>query len=334
MSAARMPPSGEDRLIDRFFRPLVRHAGALGLFDDAACLTPPAGHDLVLTVDASVAGVHFFPDDPADLVAKKSLRVNLSDLAAKGARPLGALLSLSMPETVADAWLADFARGLGADLDQFDCPLLGGDTTRTTGALTISITAVGAVPAGTMVKRASARPGDLLVVTGTIGDGALGLAMRRDPKSAAFANLDSEARAHLADRYLLPRPRVALADALREHASAAIDVSDGLVGDVAKLAAASGAAARIDVQAVPLSTAARSVLANSAALIETVLTGGDDYEIVAAVPENRLHPLREAAARVGIAVTTIGRIEEGEGVTVAGPDGRPVALKRASFSHF
>jgi thiamine-monophosphate kinase len=326
--------SGEDRLIDRFFRPLVKDAGALGLFDDAACITPPPGHDIVLTVDASIAGIHFFADDPADLVAKKALRVNLSDLAAKGARPLGALLSLSIPDTVSEDWLAAFSQGLGADLEQFGCPLLGGDTTRTSGGTTLSITAIGAVPSGSMIKRSGARPGDHIVVTGTLGDSSLGLELRKRPDAQGFAQLGESERKHLADRYLLPQPRLAIADALREAAHAAIDISDGLVGDLAKLAAASGVAAQIEARAVPLSVAARAVLAGAPERLETVLTGGDDYEIAAAVPENRLAALKEAATEAKVTITTIGRIETGSSVTVRGSDGQPLALKRASFSHF
>lgn len=326
--------SGEDRLIDRFFRPLVKDAGALGLFDDAACLTPPSGHDLVLTVDASVAGIHFFADDPADVVAKKALRVNLSDLAAKGARPLGVLLSLSIPDTVSEDWLAAFSQGLGADLDAYRCPLLGGDTTRTGGSTTISITAIGTVPRGTMVKRSGARPGDHVVVTGTLGDSSLGLELRKRPDAQGFAQLGENERQHLADRYFLPQPRLAVAEALREAAHAAIDISDGLVGDLGKLAAASGVSAHIEARAVPLSAAARAVLAAAPERLETVLTGGDDYEIAAAVPENRLAALKEAANEAKVAVTTIGRIETGKSVTVRGPDGQPLTLKRASFSHF
>lgn len=326
--------SGEDRLIDRYFRPLVKHAGALGLFDDAASLTPPEGHDLVLTVDASVAGIHFFSDDAADLVAKKALRVNLSDLAAKGARPLGALLSLSIPDSVTEDWLAAFSHGLGEDLDFYECPLLGGDTTRTKGSTTISITAVGALPRGSMIKRSGAQAGDAIVVTGTIGDSALGLASRQRPGEKAFAGLSAGERTHLVDRYLLPQPRVELAEALRAAANAAIDISDGLVGDVAKVTAASGVAARIEAGSVPLSAAVRAVVTSMPELLEAALTGGDDYEIAATVPQNRLAGLQEAARRVGIDVTTIGRIEPGNSVTVYRADGQPMTLKRASFSHF
>ena len=326
--------SGEERIIGRFFRPLAKHPGALGFADDAALLVPPAGHELVLTVDAVVADVHFFADDPADLVAKKALRVNLSDLAAKGAEPLGALLSLSMPAGVTDEWLALFARGLGEDCDRFKCPLLGGDTTGTGGALTISIAAVGSLPAGNMVKRRGAKAGDAVVVTGTIGDAALGLKLRREPDAQAFAKLDAAEGAYLCERYLLPEPRLALAAVLRQSASAAMDISDGLAGDLGKLAAASGVRASIEAARVPLSDAARAVVAVDGRMIETVLTGGDDYEIAAAIPENRLSAFEKAAAAAGVSVTTIGRIEAGEGVNVVGLDGQPLHLKQASYSHF
>lgn len=326
--------SGEERLIERFFRPIASHPGALQLVDDAALLTPPPGGDLVLTVDALVAGVHFFVDDAAETVAKKALRVNLSDLSAKGAKPLGALLSLSMPQNTGDGWLEAFARALGEDCDHYDCPLLGGDLTGTPGLLTISITAIGAVPSGKMVRRSGAQAGDVIVVTGTIGDAALGLKLRREPDNPAFAKLNRTARTHLAERYRVPQPRVALAAPLNELATAAIDISDGLAGDVEKLAAASGVAARLEAKRVPLSAPARAVLSEEPGLLEAMLAGGDDYEIAATVPENRLKSLQSAGAAAGIEVTAIGRIETGEGLSLLGLEGQPLALKRASFSHF
>src|SRR5271166_77617 len=184
MPGERAAESGEDRLIARYFKPLAKHPGALALLDDAAVLDPPAGCDLVLKTDGIIGGVHFFPDDPPDTIGKKALRVNLSDLAAKAAKPLGFLLTLALPKAIGDAWLAPFARGLGADADFFDCPLLGGDTDRTPGPITITIAVLGAVPRGKMLRRAGAQPGDRVVVTGTIGDAALGLVLRRDRAAA------------------------------------------------------------------------------------------------------------------------------------------------------
>ncbi len=329
-----MPESDEHRLIARYFAPIAKHPGALGLTDDAAVLSPPPGHDLVLTADALVAAVHFYPDDPPDLIAKKALRVNLSDLAAKGAEPVGALLALSLPAGSSEEWLSGFARGLGEDCAQYACPLLGGDMTRTNGPATIAVTAIGSVPAGRMVRRRGAKPGDVLVVTGTVGDGALGLLLRREPGHKAFSGLTAAARETLANRYVLPLPRNALAAGVRDAASAAIDVSDGLAGDVAKVAAASGVAARIEFRSVPLSEAARTVLSAAPELVETVLSGGDDYEIAFTLAPERIDSLLAVAKAVEVPVTTIGRIEAGHGVNLIGPDGRPMSLKRASFSHF
>src|SRR5882757_2502601 len=202
--------SAEDRLIARHFRPLATHPGALGLADDAAVVAVPPAHELVLTTDAVIAGVHFFPDDPADTIARKALRVNLSDLAAKGAKPEGFLLSLALPAGTGDDWLEAFARGLGADADAYGCPLMGGDSVRTPGPVTISITVFGSLPKGSMVLRMGARAGQRLCVTGTIGDAALGLVLRQDAGAAARWRLDAAQRDHLAQRYLVPQPRNAV----------------------------------------------------------------------------------------------------------------------------
>jgi thiamine-monophosphate kinase len=335
MSTDSAGRSGEERLIARYFVPLAKHPAALGLTDDAAAITPPAGCDLVLKTDGIVAGVHFFPDDPPDMVAKKALRVNLSDLAAKGATPLGFLLTLALPEEVGDAWLAPFARGLGADAQAFGCPLLGGDTDRTGGPITISIAVIGAVPQGRMVRRAGAQAGERVVVTGTIGDAALGLRLRRDASAAQRWELTPEQRNHLEARYLVPEPRTAIAEILRAHASAAMDVSDGLAGDLGKLCRASGVGAEIAAARVPLSNGARAALAREPALIETILTGGDDYEVVACVPAGKVEPLRQQASAAGVAISEIGAVTAGQGeARFLDPDGQPLAFRQASFSHF
>jgi thiamine-monophosphate kinase len=325
--------SAEERLIARYFRPLARHPGALGLSDDAAVLTPPPGCDLVLTTDGVIAGVHFFPDDPPDTIGRKALRMNLSDLAGKGAKPLGFLISAALPAGVEEKWLADFAAGLGADAERYQCPLLGGDTDRTPGPLSISIAAFGAVPQGKMIRRSTAKAGDCIVVTGAIGDAALGVLLRRDTGLAERLRLAEPMREQLRQRYLLPQPRNALADAVLQHASAAMDVSDGLAGDLAKLCRASGVAAEVDVTRVPLSAAAGAALAADPALIETVLTGGDDYEIVLTLPPERRRPFRAAADRAGIAVSEIGRVAGGVGARFV-RDGEPLTFARPSFSHF
>jgi thiamine-monophosphate kinase len=329
------PQSGEDRLIARYFRPFATHPGARALIDDAATFTPPAGTDLVLTTDALVGGVHFFADDPADMIAQKALRVNLSDLAAKGSQPAGFLLSLALPQAIGEPWLEAFARGLGADAHAYGCALLGGDTVRTTGPVTISITAFGTLPRDTMVGRVGARPGDLVVVTGTIGDGALGLLVRRDSDTARRWQLDDGQRDHLIERYLLPQPRNALAEALRLNASAAMDVSDGLAGDLRKLCAASGVAADIEVARVPLSDAARQALASDPSLVETALTGGDDYEVVATVPAGARDALMAQAKAAGVPLTEIGIVRtDRPSVHFLDQAGKPLLFKKPSFSHF
>jgi thiamine-monophosphate kinase len=326
--------TNEERLIARYFKPIARHPGALALIDDAATLTPPSGHDLVVTADAIVSGVHFFPDDPADAVARKALRVNLSDLAAKGAKPAGFLLSLALPKGVGDAWLKTFSRGLGSDAREYECPLLGGDTVRTPGPLMVSVAAFGTLPSGTMVRRSGARVGDHVLITGTIGDAALGLKLRRDDKVARRWKLSPHERSHLARRYLIPKPRNMLAFAVRKFATAAMDVSDGLAGDLGKLCRASGVAAVIDVARVPISAAARTVLKAERKLITTLLSGGDDYEIVCTVRPARLAAFQAAARAVGVPVTYIGRIVRGSGASFLGPDGSTLTFARASFSHF
>jgi thiamine-monophosphate kinase len=335
MGRQRKAESGEDRLIARYFKPLAKHKGAFGLLDDAAAITPPKGCDLVLTVDGIVAGVHFFPDDPPDTVARKALRVNLSDLAAKGARPLGFLLMLALPKGVGDAWLRPFARGLGEDADHFGCPLLGGDTVRTPGPVAISVTAFGAVPRGRMVRRMGAKPGDRVLVTGTVGDAALGLCLRQDGANAKRWGLDRRQRERLVLRYLVPAPRCAIADLLHRNASAAMDISDGLAGDLAKLCRVSGVGADIEVGRVPRSAAARRALVHKPTLIETVLTGGDDYEVLAAVPASKVAAFRKAAAVLGVAVTEIGTITHGRNAPrFIGRDGKPLTFARTSYSHF
>ena len=324
--------SAEDRLIARFFGPIATHPGALGLSDDAAFIKPPPGCDLVLKTDAIVGGVHFFPEDAAQAVASKALRVNLSDLAAKGARPLGFLLSLAIPKDITDDWLGGFAEGLRGDAVLYSCPLFGGDTDRTPGPVTVSIAMFGSVPEGTMVRRVGAKPGDLVFVTGTIGDAALGVALRGG--KAKNWKLNDTQRQHLMSRYLLPQPRNVLADAVRNHASAAMDISDGLAGDFTKLCRASGVAADINVASVPVSDAAKAVIAGDAAAIELALTGGDDYEIVCTVPKERDESFRAAAKTAGVPVTEIGQTKSGEGARFIDASGKPLVFRRTSFSHF
>lgn len=325
--------SGEDSLIARHFKPLVTDPGAFGLTDDAAVLRA-LGEDIVVTTDAIVEGVHFLSDDPPDTIAKKALRVNLSDLAAKGASPAGFVLTLALRE-IDETWLAAFARGLGEDTGAFNCPLLGGDTVSTPGPLMISITAFGRVPQGKMVRRSGAKPGDQVVVTGTIGDAALGLDILRNGRVAAALATDAASRNMLIGRYRVPEPRNALALAIRAHASAAMDVSDGLAGDLAKLCAASGASAVIDLPSIPVSPAATAVLAASAAGIEILISGGDDYEMLCAIPSDAFEEFMREARTAGVAASPIGTIVAGAAAPkFLDAKGEELALTRTSYSHF
>jgi thiamine-monophosphate kinase len=326
-------PSGEDALIARYFRPIATDPGAFDLGDDAAVLKA-AGGDIVVTTDAIVEGVHFLSDDPPDTIARKALRVNLSDLAAKGATPAGFVLTLAL-HSADDAWLQPFARGLGEDASHFGCPLLGGDTVSTPGPRMISITAFGRVAEGKMVHRSGAKPGDRVVVTGTIGDAALGLDILTRGAVATVLADDAAAKEMLVGRYRVPQPRNALAEAVRDHASAAMDVSDGLAGDLAKLCAASGVSAVIDARSVPLSAGAATLLARGTVGIEALVSGGDDYEILCAIPEGSFEAFAQAARQAEVAVTCIGTVIAGPAVPrFLDHEGREIALQRLSYSHF
>jgi len=318
---------GEFGRIAKFFAPLAATPGALGLTDDAALVDCPAGERLVVTVDAMVEGVHFLPDDPPDLVARKLVRVNLSDLAAMAARPVGYLLTTALPKSRGDDWLAGFAAGLAQDQAEFGITLLGGDSVSTQGPISLTLTAFGRVADGAEVRRGGARPGDLVFVTGTIGDGALGLEAAQGKLDGVLDPVDV---AYLADRYRLPQPRVGLGPRLSGLASAMMDVSDGLVGDLGHICEVSGVAGLIEAGQVPLSAAA----ARLPDRLATVLTGGDDYELLFTAPPERQAAVQAAAVAAGVPVTVIGRIEAGQGVRVLDPAGGALALTGVGWRHF
>ena len=295
-----MSRSGEFELIRRFLAPLATAAGAGGLEDDAALIDAPEGRRLVVTTDTMVEGVHFPGDGPPGLIARRLLRTNLSDLAAMAARPEGYLLNLALPERIDDPWLEGFAAGLAADQEAFGLSLFGGDTVATPGALTLTVTAFGAATAP--IRRSGARPGERVFVTGPVGDGHFGL-------KAVRGELDAP---RLAERYWLPTPRFGAA----EGASAAADISDGLIADLGHICRASGVGAVIELEAVPLSP---EVAALGARARLEALTGGDDYELV--------FTARESAA------IPVGRIVAGEGVTVLDAAGEPAPLARQGYAH-
>jgi len=317
-------------LIARYLRPLALDPGALGLKDDAAVLSVPPGQELVMTADAIVAGVHFLPDDPPDLVARKLLRVNLSDLAAKGARPAGYLMTIAWPHGLTEAMVAQFVAGLAQDQAGFGIALLGGDTVMTPGPWTLSVTAFGHVAAGGMRTRTGAKPGDEVWITGTIGDGAFGLLAAQGSLPQASA----EDQAYLANRYHLPQPRLEFGVRLGALASAGLDVSDGLIADLGHLLNASGTGARIDIGRVPLSPALWGLIAGDPVLLRQAVTGGDDYELCFTAPPAASQDIRALAAESGLKVTVIGQVTREQGLCVTGLDGTPMTFEAGGYRHF
>lgn len=315
---------GEFDLINRYFAPLAGPEG-LGLVDDAACLMPPPGEDLIVTKDMLVAGVHFRADDaPAD-IAWKALSVNVSDCVAKGAEPKHYFLALSLPRDTEESWVAGFADGLSAAQQRFGCRLAGGDTTSTPGPLTLSITIVGTVKSGGMIRRAGARAGDDIYVTGTLGDAALGLVCLEQGTPDYPA---------LIERYLRPDPRCGFGKALVGLASSAADISDGLIADMGHIADASGVAAVLRSDLLPLSETARALVAAEPALMDRVWSGGDDYEILfTAAPEARSQ-IEALATRTGTPVTRIGATRAGAGVQLLDSAGEIVQITRRGYEHF
>ncbi|MEM8687848.1 MAG: thiamine-phosphate kinase [Pseudomonadota bacterium] len=313
----------EQDLIQTYFAPLAGD-GAAGLMDDAATWVPAAGMETVLSTDTLVAGVHFIGDEPADLIARKALRVNFSDLVAKGAAPCGYLVNLGLSKSQDQAWLKRFSEGLAHDQREFNCKLLGGDTVSTPGPLTLSITAIGEVPAGKVVRRGTAQAGDVLYVTGTIGDSAIGLEVLK-------GRCKSVDDAYLIDRYRLPRPRTECLQLVREFASAAMDVSDGLIGDLEQLCAASKVGARVNADLVPVSDVVNSLATLDQEVLVRALTGGDDYEILFSVSYKRADEFEAACSQD---VHHIGEIVEGAGVSVSTTAGETIEFPRTSWSHF
>jgi thiamine-monophosphate kinase len=319
---AGRPLPGEFELIHRYFAPLAAgFAGAVDLQDDACTYQPPAGQELVLTADALVEGRHYLASDPADLIARKMLRVNLSDLAAKGAKAVGYLMTTALGPDIDEAWIAKFTAGLAADQSEFGVTLMGGDTVATPGPTTLSVTAIGIVPQGKALRRGGAKANDKLFVSGTIGDGALGLKVLR----GELLDLGPKQRDALAGRYHLPQPRMTLGAALIGGAHAAMDVSDGLVADAGHIAESSRCAVVIHADRIPLSPAAQEAVAGNLDLLPLVLTGGDDYELLFTAPVARPEWSN---------VTEIGQIAAGSGVRVLDRDGAEIALTSRGFQHF
>ena len=328
---------GEEAIIQGFLAPLaLGYPGAFGLRDDCAAITPTPGHDLIVKTDPVAEGVHFSADDAPEDIAWKALAVNVSDLAAKGARPLAYLMALSFPEPPTASWMQRFAQGLGAAQAAFGMHLVGGDTDRRPGPITISITVFGEVPAGTMVQRSTARAGDLIYVSGSLGSAAIGLLVRRDPALAGVWDLDDAQRAEVLGRLHRPQPRLQLGDPLRAYASAAMDLSDGLAKDLDRMCRVSGCGALLRLTDLPMSTGVAQLVAADPEHWTAVIASGDDYEVLATVcPANA--PAFESAVRAaapGLPMSCIGAMVAGSGVIIAQADGRPLLLDRTGWEHF
>jgi thiamine-monophosphate kinase len=325
----------EFELIERYFAPLASgEPGAFGLTDDAAALAITPGKRMVVTTDAIVAGVHFPETDEPQAIARRLVRVNLSDIAAMGARPRGYTLALALPEGTEPAWIAAFAQGLADEQDRFGITLIGGDTTRSRGELMLSLTMIGEVTDNSIILRSGASVGDDIYVTGTIGDSWLGRAVLE----ARISTATDDDHDYLIGRFRTPNPRVDVGLGLAGLASAAADISDGLVADLGHICAASGITAEVELDLVPLSAAARRLVTDDQLLRINLLTGGDDYELVFAAPPGVSGQLQELAAQCGVPLTRIGRVASGDAqpgaVTVRDTDGRCVEIGDGGYRHF
>ena len=322
----------EFSLIKRLFLPLTGGAAeALNLADDVALIAAGGGDDWAVTADAIVSGVHFLPDDPPELIARKLLRVNLSDIAAKGAQPRFALLTACFPKKTEQNWLDRFARGLKTDCAHYSLAVIGGDTVVTPGPLTLSLTALGLVERGRALLRSNARSGHNIWVSGSLGDAALGLLVARKE----IAGLSSEHEAALLDRYRLPRPRVALGPRLLGLAAAAMDVSDGLMADLGHICEASGVGAVVEASLLPISAAARAALdAGMGEGIASIAAGGDDYEILFTAPAENDAAIAALSQELDLPLTRIGRVTAGPAVSLVDAAGAEIRLSRRGYEHF
>jgi thiamine-monophosphate kinase len=335
---APLDQDGEESLIARHFAPLTKAwPGAFNLSDDCAAILPAPGQELILKTDPVRAGVHFFPDDDPQDIAWKALAVNVSDLAAKAARPLAYLLAISFPEKPSGDWLQAFTAGLERAQRAFGCVLIGGDTDRGPGPLSIAVTVVGESPAGRMIRRGGAMPGDLLFVSGTLGDAATGLMLRSGLESTRNWPIGTAARSALIERYLRPIPRLGLRAALRASANAAMDISDGLAKDLARMCRASGCSARVELAALPRSVPVHGLVEFEPGYIETMIGAGDDYEILAAVPPQNAESFVALATAGGVPVAAIGSIIEtrdASAVTFFDAEGAPFSPRHMGYDHF
>ena len=324
-------------LIDKYLKPLATDQAALGLLDDAAVINASQGHSLVLSKDMMVEGVHYDAHTPVNLLAKKLLRVNLSDLAAMGAKPRGYLLGLSLPKKFSkeqsEQWLSSFCDGLRQDQELFGVSLLGGDTVSVQDGVVLSLTMVGEVLLGQVIKRTGAKAGDVILVTGSLGDAALALNLNTHKWQ-----LEDKEKQYLFERLNLPQPRLEVGLLLRGLVNSAIDVSDGLLADLEHITKASGVGADVYLHKLPLSSAARECCASEANLMENfwplIYAGGDDYELVFTVAKHNLAEVKAVLEKIDVAVSEIGIVKEGDGVNLLDAENNKITLAKKGYEHF
>lgn len=316
--------------IRRYFAPLTQLPGAFDLLDDAAALRVPQGQELIVTNDSVVAGVHYRGDESGARVAQKLARRNLSDLAAMGADPLAYNLSFAVPRETADDWIKSFAQGLMQDQKEFKWSLIGGDSLAVAQLAILGMTAFGIVPTGKAILRSGAKIEDDIYCSGTIGDGFFGLRISR----GEFPQLASSARNFLIDRYELPQPRVKLGQSLRGVATAAVDISDGLVADLAHICRASKVGAIIDSQLIPMSLPVAEILSQGPGLFKEILSGGDDYELIFTAPPSMRDQIVRLAEDMDLSLTRMGKVVAGMGVRVLDQKGQELSLAYKGYNHF
>ena len=313
----------EFEMIAKYFAPLSLD----GLRDDGVVLDVPRGHELVVSTDMLNEGVHFWQNEEPRYIAQKALRVNLSDLASMGAHPLYYQLALGLPKGTDEAWIARFSAALAEEQRLFSIQLSGGDTTGTHGPLSLSITVMGVVPKGKAVRRGGAKVGDVLAITGCVGDAYIGLQILR-------GDLESEHEAHFLERYRVPHPRCNLSDLLHAHVHAAADISDGLLADAGHIALASDLKAVIEMERVAFSPQADGLLVGGQVSVLELLAGGDDYELVMAVSADEFSIFQQAAAERGVQVQAVGRFEAGTGLEVLDGRGQKLEIENTGWRHF
>lgn len=326
---------GEDELIRTYFTPLAKdNIDACGLLDDCAILRPKQGTDLILSTDAIAEGVHFLPIDDAESIGWKALAVSVSDLAAKGAIPLVYQMAISFPEPPTHDFMTGFTKGLSDAQSAFGIKLSGGDCDRRSGPFSVTVTVIGEVPHHGMVTRCGGRVGESLFVSGSLGEAALGLKLRRRDKSSSLWNLEKSETRDLERRYMRPTPRLDIRDILRQYATSAIDISDGLYKDLQHLCSACKCGAEIEISKIPLNPVVQKILTIDREVINLILSGGDDYEILFSVPDDCIGEVTRMSQSLGTKVTKIGSLTINSNVFVRDANGTPVQVERSGWDHF